>query len=172
MSRFFTITLATLVIISSNDSPFGRRFLRRSRQKRAPLDTRYLDIVREALHSLAVNKENSHNFLRAIHEIEKSLSSMQARKALLALDEKESRKFMKILELSAKSGNIKNFREVLGRVLLQNLTRLHKMIIGATDDARALLDGAKAFLNNIKVKIGREQFENLVSINGEVICIN
>ena len=138
-----------------------------------------MDIARKAFTSLATDQglKPNNKFHRAIDEIEKALASMQARKGVLMFDQKESEEFMKILQRSARSGNIESFREVLGRAIFHNMTRLNSLTASSqkhkvsSDNRKALLDGAKAFLSDIKKQIGEEHFEELISINGEVTLV-
>ncbi len=174
---FCAMICTTFVMTTSakRSGPWQTRFYRR-RQRRS-LDTRFMDIARKAFTSLVTDTglKPNNKFHRAIDEIEKALASMQARKGVLAFDQKEADEFMKILERSAKSGNIESFREVLGRAIFHNITRLSSKSAGqqstgvSSNDRKALLDGAKAFLSDIKQQIGKDHFEELISINGEVI---
>ena len=148
------------------------------RQRRS-LDTTFVDIARETLTSLAIEKGIKLNdkFYLAIHEIEIALSKIQSQKGALTIkqdtDGSLKQEFMKNLERAAKSGSVESFREVLGRALFYNISALSTNVkeqkLHPNDETKALLDGAKAFLTGIKQKIGKELFEELISINGEVI---
>lgn len=151
---------------------------RRHRRPRSALDTRLMDIARSAFSSLATDKglKQNNKFQRAIDEIEKALASMQARRGVFRFNDKEARDFMKILQRAAKSGNIESFREVLGRAIFHNLNlkslrKLRTGVVSRGEETKALLEGAKAFLSDIKQQIGEEHFEELISINGEVIIV-
>lgn len=175
---FCAIICATYVNATSAQrfNPW-RTLSNRRRARRSPLDTRFMDIARQAFTSLVTEKGLKPNgkFHRAMDEIEKALATMQAQKGVLAFDQKTAEEFMRILERSAKSGNTESFREVLGRAIFHNMTRLtsnnarNPNAAVVSDDTKALLDGAKAFLSDIKQQIGKEHFEELISINGEVI---
>jgi hypothetical protein len=173
------VMICATYVVATSAKRFGpwQSYRRRAqRQRRSALDTRFMDIARKAFTSLATDKgvKPNNKFHRAINEIEKALASMQAQKGVLSFNQKEAEEFMKILERSAKSGNIETFRQVLGRAIFHNMTRLSSASKQATgllsDDRKALLDGAKAFLSDIKQQIGKEHFEELISINGEVIA--
>ena len=182
---FCAIICATYVITASAQRYYLRqtsfRFNRR-RGRRSALDTHFMDIARKAFISLATEKGQKPNnkFHRAIEEIEKALASRQAQNGLrkhLVYDQKTlAKEFMRILERSAKSGNTESFREVLGRAIFHNMSQIASTAINRNagvlrdDDTKALLDGAKAFLSDIKQQIGKEHFEELISINGEVIA--
>lgn len=159
-----------------------RRFHGSRRQRRAALDIRFMDIARRAFASLATDKgvKQNNKFHRAIDEIEKALASIKARKGGLAFDEAEGKEFMTLIQRTANSGNIESFRQALGRAMFHNMTRIRKASQQTTretagmvtDEAKALLDGAKVFLSDIKQQIGEDHFEELISINGEVNCMN
>ena len=176
---FCAIICATYVHATSTqrfNSWVWRNLFNRQRQRvrRSALDTSFMDSARKAFTSLATEKglKLNNKFHRAMDEIEKALASMQAQKGVLAYDQETAEEFMRILERSAKSGNTESFRKVLGRAIFHNMTRfrgMQEIENSSNDDSKALLDGAKAFLSDIKQQIGKEHFEELISINGEVI---
>ena len=141
------------------------------------MDTDFLDAFRKAL--VTILKEQGHKpnekFNRALDEIEKALASVHGNFRKYRFNSKSVQRFRHIMEMAAKSGKIENFRQALGRAIYANLTAK------ATEQKRkggrrgsqdrykdALLDGAKKFLIDIKNDIGEENFEQLVSVNGEV----
>ena len=182
---FCVMICATYVIATPQGARFkpwyASRFYR-PRQRRSSLDTQFMDIARKAFTSLATDQglKPNNKFHQAIDEIEKALASMQAQKGVLRqFKEDAAEEFMKILEHSAKSGNIETFREVLGRAIFHNMTQLSLATASKqstkkpglpSDNRKALLDGAKVFLSDIKQQIGEEHFEELISIHGEVIA--
>lgn len=172
----FCIMICSLYVIATS-STRSRASIRRQRHRRANLDTRFMDIARSAFNSLASDRglKPNNKFHRAIDEVERALASMQAQKGARAFNPKEAEEFMKILARTAKSGNIENFREILGRAIFHKMTGITSKSLGrqineaVNEDTKALLEGAKAFLNDIEQQIGKEHFEELISFRGEVI---
>lgn len=120
-------------------------------------------------------------FNRALDEIEKALATVHGNMRKYKFNSENVQSFRHIMEMAAKSGKIENFRQALGRAIYANLTakaREHTRKGGLWSwpwpwkqqgrDKDALLDGAKEFLIDIKRDIGEENFEQLVSVNGEV----
>lgn len=133
---------------------------------------------------MTIFKEKGHKpndkFNRALDEIEKALATLQGEGLKYSFSNKNVKSFRHIMEMAAKSGKIENFRQALGRAIYANLTTkatLGRQKIGGRwrwkiiSSKEALLNGAKEFLNDIKGEIGEQQFEELVSVNGEVTLV-
>ncbi|XP_028391229.1 hemicentin-1-like [Dendronephthya gigantea] len=174
----FRIVICFLYVIAIS-STLSQTSVRRGRNRRSDLDTRFMDIVRSAFNSLATDRglKANNKFHRAIDEIERALASTQAGRGSRTFNPKEAKEFMKILARTAESGNIENFRQILGRAIFHNMTGITSKYLQQqtntviNEDTIALLEGAKAFLNDIERQIGKEHFEELISFRGEVTLV-
>ena len=179
---FFALICATLSAFfptssAANSWRSGSWTANTRRTSRSDLDTEFLDAFRKAL--VSILKEQGHKpnekFNRALDEIEKALASVHGNMRKYRFNSKSVQGFRHIMEMAAKSGKIDHFRQALGRAIYANLTakateqkRKGGRWRAQDRDKDALLDGAKKFLVDIKNDIGEENFEQLVSVNGEV----